>query len=180
MKINRLEAHDRLLHLKKDQSQIITQGAEDCLKRNRLSIAMQKYSPYIYIFAHARTADDGVNKRILWQPRLSRPKAQSNSYLFRVKSHTDILEICWDIPARELWHQYLEGKITENPLALWSINQYLFNKINLEYPYPDDLSEEKCKWIYETIAREIDEEVRMEKLYSIPEEFKPVISYEKI
>lgn len=34
MKIQRLEAHDRLLHFKKDQEANIFSGAEDCLKRN--------------------------------------------------------------------------------------------------------------------------------------------------
>ena len=76
MKINRLEAHDRLLHFKNDQNSTIQQGAEDCLKKNPLSLALQDHSPYIYIFAHPRTADDGVNKRLLWQPRLTKPKAQ--------------------------------------------------------------------------------------------------------
>ena len=34
MKINRLEAHDRLQYLIKDQSEVVQQGAEDCLKKN--------------------------------------------------------------------------------------------------------------------------------------------------
>lgn len=174
MKINRLETHDRLLHFKKDQVDNVTKGLEECLKHNRLSLAIQKYSPYIYIYAHARTADDGVNKRILWQPRLSKPKPQVNSFLFRAKSNTDIIEICWIIPQMELWDQYRKGNVTENETVLWSINQYLYNRKNLERPYSDDLSEEKCKWIYETIAQEIDEEIRMEKLYKTPEEFKPM------
>lgn len=176
MKLNRLETHDRLLHFKKDQGVNVAQGAEDCLKRNRLSIAMQKYSPYIYIFAHPRTADDGVTKRMLWQPRLTKPKAQSNSCLFRAKSNTDILEICWIIPARELWAQYLKGNITESEWVCWSIDKFIHDRNYLEIPFPGDLNEEKCKWIYETVAREIDEETRMEKIYHLPkedEEFTP-------
>lgn len=178
MKINRLETHDRLLHFKKNQTINVTQGIEDCLKRNRLSLAMQKYSPYIYIFSHARTADDGVNKRMLWQPRLSKPKAQTNSCLFRAKSNTNILEICWIIPQRELWGQYLRGNITECEWATWSIDKFIHDRNYLEMKYPDDLDDEKIKWIYETIAREIDEEIRMEKLYKIPDEFKPMPSAE--
>ena len=100
MKLNRLETHDRLLYYKKDQSASITQGIDDCLKRNPLSIALQRHSPYVYIFAHPRTADDGYTKRMLWQARLGKPKAQTNSYLFRAKSNADILEICWMIPPR--------------------------------------------------------------------------------
>ena len=111
MKINRLETHDRLIHFKAEQSLNIAQGANDCLTKNRLSLALQERSPYIYIFAHPRTADDGVNKRMLWQPRLTRPKAQTNSYLFRAKSHSDICEICWLLPPREMWKTYDKGTI---------------------------------------------------------------------
>ena len=105
MKVNVLEAHDRLKHLIKDQSANIFQGAEDCLKKNPLSLAIQEKSPYLYIFAHPRTADDGVNKRLFWQPRLSIPESQSNSYLFRAISHTDLIEVVWMIPPKELWGQ---------------------------------------------------------------------------
>lgn len=174
MKIKRLETHDRLVHFLKDQTINITQGIEDCLKRNRLSLAIQKYSPYVYIFAHARTADNGVDKRMLWQPRLAKPKAQTNSCLFRVKSHTDILEICWIIPPRELWGQYKKGNITEHEWVHWSIDKFIHDRSYLEMKYPDDLDDDKIKWIYETVAREIDEEIRMEKLYKTPEELKPM------
>src|SRR6188768_2538257 len=101
MKLNRLEAHDRLLHLKKDQEANIYLGAEECLKKNPDSLALQEKSPYIYIFAHPRTADDGITKVMYWQPRLSIPEAQENSYLFRVISHTDIFETIWMIPPKE-------------------------------------------------------------------------------
>ena len=76
MKLNRLETHDRLLHLKKDQEAIIFQGAQDCLKKNTDSLSMQMHSPYVYLFAHPRTAEDGVTQRLLWQPRLTKPAAQ--------------------------------------------------------------------------------------------------------
>ena len=100
MKVDRLETHDRLLHFKKDQALNIAQGAEDCLKRNPLSLAIQSRSPYVYLFAHPRTADDGFTKRMLWQPRLTRPKAQTNSYLFRAQSNSDVIEVCWLLPPR--------------------------------------------------------------------------------
>src|SRR5579863_4273753 len=98
MKINRLETHDRYQHFIKDQSETIFQGAEKCLKENPLSIAIQEKSPYIYIWAHPRTAEDGVNKRMLWQPRLSIPEPQTNSYLFRATSKTDLIEVVWILP----------------------------------------------------------------------------------
>lgn len=163
MKIHRFDAHDRLKHFVKDQSVNIWQGAEDCLKKNPLSLAMQEKCPYIYIFAHPRTADDGVNKRLLWQPRLSIPKPQTNSYLFRAISKTDIIEVCWLIPPRELWDQYKKGNVTEDNWALWSINQFQFNRKELEEAHPDDWPEEKTKLILRSIIEEHKQSLKPKK-----------------
>lgn len=152
MKVNRLETHDRLEHFKKDQAQNIWQGADDCLKRNPLSLALQDKSPYIYIFAHPRTHDDGVTKRLLWQPRLTKPPAQENSYLFRAISRTDMLEVCWLIPPKELWSQYQKGNVTEEPTVLWSINQFKHNRRDLESNEHDDLPESKVHSIYREVV----------------------------
>lgn len=151
MKINTLEAHDRLNHFKQDQWEVVSQGAEDCLKKNPDSLAIQQKCPYVYLFAHPRTADDGVTKRLLWQPRISRPKPQTNSYCFRAQSHTDIIEVCWLLPPREMWSQYEPGKVTENNLIMWSIFQFENNRAFLENPHPDDLSEERSKQIFKEI-----------------------------
>jgi hypothetical protein len=148
MKISRLETHDRLEHFIKDQSQNIWLGADECLKKNPDSLKLQEKSPYIYIFAHPRTADDGVSKRLLWQPRLTKPKAQTNSYLFRAESHTDNIEICWLLPPREMWDQYTEGKVCESNWAQWSIYQFQYKREELEKPFPDDLSEQQVKNIW--------------------------------
>jgi hypothetical protein len=169
MKINRLETHDRLLHFKKDQSDTIAQGIEECLKKNPLSLSYQQRSPYVYIFAHPRLSDDGLKTRMLWQPRLGRPKAQTNSYLFRAISNTDNMEVCWMIPPREMWNQYTKGKVTENEYVIWSIHQFQNNRAELEKPFPDDLSDERCKFIILEIAREMEENRRMTKLYTKPE-----------
>jgi hypothetical protein len=173
MKIERLEAHDRLLHLKQDQALNVAQGAEDCLKKNRLSIALQEHSPYIYLFAHPRTADDGVNKKMMWQPRLTKPKAQTNSYLFRAKSNSDEIEVCWLLPPREIWAQYQKGNVTEHQMVLWSITQFQSHRDLLEKAYPDDLNDEQIKNIYLAIGQEMDEESRIKKLYSMPESSEP-------
>ena len=147
MKISRLETHDRLLHLKKDQSQNIFKGAEDCLKKNPDSLFFQSKSDYVYLFAHPRTADDGVNKRMLWQPRLFKPKVQTNSYLFRAKSNSDIIEVCWLLPPQEMWSQYLIGNVTENELVLWSIDQYCNHRNKLQADHPEDLNDEQGRHI---------------------------------
>lgn len=171
MKLNVLEAHDRLKYLIKDQSSNIFQGAEDCLKKNPLSLAIQEKSPYVYIFAHPRTADDGVNKRLLWQPRLSIPEAQTNSYLFRAISNTDMIEVVWMLPPKELWKQYENGKVTESNWALWSINQFKSDKKVLEKPHIEDLSEDKTRLIMKQIVDEhrytIRRQKMMENLYDI-------------
>lgn len=151
MKLSRLETHDRLEYFIKDQQNLIAEGAAACLNINPDSLALQEESPYVYIFAHARTADDGLKKRMLWQPRLSKPEAQENSYLFRATSKTDILEICWTIPPRELWKQYKKGNVTENEYVIWSIDQFLNNKKQLEAPDPRDLNENLMKKIWEKI-----------------------------
>ncbi len=154
MKVNRLETHDRLQHLIKDQSQNIFQGAEDCLKKNPLSLALQEKCHYIYIFAHARTHDDGVNKVMYWDPRLSIPTPETNSYLFRAISNTDTIEVCWIIPPREMWDQYKKGNVTESNWALWSIDQFQKNRKALSNPHPDDLPEEKARFILKAVVDE--------------------------
>jgi hypothetical protein len=165
MKIDKLETHDRWQHLMKDQSVNIAQGAEDCLKRNSLSIALQERSPYIYLYAHPRTHENGYNQRMIWQPRLSKPKAEPNSYLFRAISKTDIIEICWLLPPIELWPQYRKGNITEHELVIWSIEQYYHNRKQLEAAAPDDLSDEVGAAIYEKIRAEMRHDELREKLF---------------
>lgn len=167
MKLNRLETHDRLIHFKQDQALNIAQGASDCMLKNPLSLALQQYSPYIYVFAHPRTADDGVNKRMIWQPRLTKPSMQTNSYLFRGQSGTDLLEPCWLLPPKETWAQYKKGNVTEHELVLWSIDQYLNNKADMEMPFKDDLNDEQVKNIYLRVAGEMDQDKRMKDIYKI-------------
>lgn len=153
MKLNRLETHDRLEYFKKDQAQTIFQGCDDCLKKNPDSLMLQDRSPYIYIFAHPRTHDDGVTKRMLWQPRLKKPKAEPNSYLFKARSKTDIVEVCWLIPPKELWRQFRKGNLTEEPTIVWSIDQFCYQRKKLEAPDAEDFSDEKIWAIWEEIKQ---------------------------
>ncbi len=154
MRLNRLETHDRLLHFIKDQSQGIEQGVTDCLRKNPLSLALQERSPYIYIFAHPRTHDDCITKRMYWQPRLSKPEPQSNSYLFRIESKTETIEICWMLPPWELWQQFGKGNVTENEIVVWSINEFLNEYKRMSSPDERDLSEEQCKNIMRSVIKE--------------------------
>lgn len=165
MKVNILEAHDRKQHLMKEQAINISQGVDDCLKKNPLSLELQQYSPYIYIFVHPRTMEDGATKKMYYQPRLTKPEAQTNSYLFRFKSHTDIGEICWLLPNEETWGQHKSGNVTESEIVQWSISQFKTNKASLEAPNPEDLSEERIKAIYTQIKFNEKHSNLMKKLY---------------
>jgi len=145
MKIDVLDAHDRLLHFKKDQDVNVFEGVDECLKKNKDCVSMQEYFPYVYIFAHPRTADDGVTKRMIYQPRLSKPKAQTNSYLFRALSKTDLVEVIWLLPPRELWSQYEKGKVTESEDVMVSIKNFLNYRNELEKPHKDDWTEDEIQ-----------------------------------
>lgn len=165
MKIDPLDAHDRLLHFKKEQSANLFDGVNQCLTKNKDCLSMQEYFPYIYIFAHPRTADDGVTQRMIWQPRLTMPKAQTNSYLFRAISKTDLIQIIWILPPRELWDQYQMGKVTESQDVVTSIMNFLHAREALEYPHADDWSEDRIKKKLEEIksgfSNSDDEKFRM-------------------
>ena len=145
MKLKRLETHDRLSHFKQDQADNLFQGVDDCVRRNKDCVAMQAHFPYVYIFAHPRTADDGVTKRMIYQPRLSKPAAQTNSYLFRLLSNTDVVEIIWILPPREMWGQYQKGKVTESEDVLTSIYNFIHKRKELEAPHKDDWSDERIR-----------------------------------
>lgn len=163
MKISTLDAHDRYQHVIKDQWEAISKGAEDCLLRNPYSLALQEKSPYIYMWAHARKTDDVRNERILWQARLSRPKPETNSFLFRALSKTDQIEVCWIIPKQEMWGQFEKGFVAESNLCAWSIDQYQNHYESLARPHPDDLPEEKGKKILEVVLNEHKQELRRKK-----------------
>jgi len=147
MKINRLDAHDRLLHFQKE-ADLISQGCQDCINNVPDTIKM----PF-YIFMHARTigldekasimsqnlshgiiipADQVPEKRLIFIPMPRRPKAQSNSILFRAKKGTDIVEIIWQIPTPELWDNYLQGNLFENKFICECIEAYKNNRKLLE------------------------------------------------
>ncbi len=154
MKLNVFDAHDRLKYLIKDQSANIFKGAETCLLKNPLSLAIQEKSPYLYIFAHPRTHENGVDKVMYWSPRLSIPSPATNSYLFRAVSKSDLIEIVWMIPPREHWEQYKKDNVTENNICAWSIHRFQHQRKELEKPHPKDMSEEQTRLIMKSIVDE--------------------------
>lgn len=168
MKITRSDAHDRFSHF-------INQGFDisECCQS---LIDQRPYGDHpFYIFAHARTLgmdekfklfssgryktfEEVPEKTLIWQPRLTKPKAQSNSMLFKAYPGSDNVKVLWIIPPRELWAQFQYGKMMGNETIVNSINDYLNNKQKLEAPEPDDLSDQAIDLIYKEISIEAKKE----------------------
>ncbi len=169
MKISRLDAHDRFEHFTR-QSFDIGKTCQDMIDQRPFGDV-----PF-YIFAHKReigldermsifTQDlhnsprqfkslaDVPTARLIWQPRLTKPKAQTNSMLFKAYPGNDILRIIWMIPAPELWDQYIKGNITENQTVSESIYDFQNNRKKLEEKEGDDLTEMQIDNIYREISR---------------------------
>lgn len=145
MKINRLDAHDRLGYFT-SQSFDIGNSLQQLLNS-------RPFGDYpFYVFAHARTADDGVTKRLIWQPRLTKPKSQTNSMLFKVDPKSDIVNIIWIIPPREQWYMFKKGTLTENETIANSIHEFEFHREELDKKDPEDFSDEKIDQIYKEIS----------------------------
>ena len=160
MKINILDAHDRYKHFTKQSFDI----GECCQNL----IDQRPFGEYpFYIFAHPRTDDDGIKKRMIWQPRLTKPKAQTNSMLFKAYPGKDTIKVIWIIPPREMWDQYEKDKLTENKTIAESIHDFQFNREKLEGKESDDLSDEKINSIYSEIAYEANKEKMMKRIYDV-------------
>lgn len=156
MKINRLETHDRLEHFTK-QSFDIGQCCQNLIDQKPFGMHA------FYIFAHTRTDDDGVTKRLIWQPRLTKPKSQENSMLFKAYPGSDNIKVIWMIPARELWNQYTKGLMLQNETVQNSISLYRTARHVLDLPEPDDLPD----WRIDAIYRELSQQARHKKATEI-------------
>lgn len=158
MQINRLETHDRYKSFT-SKSQNIDACCQDLINQRPFG-----NHPF-YIFAHSRTDDDGLRKRILWQPRLTRPLPQTNSMLFKGYPGTDIVKVIWIIPARELWNQYKKGNICDNEQIWNDIQTFEFKRKKLHEPEDDDLTDEQINQIYKEISQEAKRKKVMDKLW---------------
>ncbi len=147
LNINRLDAHDRLQHF--------TQAGFDIGETVESIRKSRPFGDYpFYIFAHARTDDKSLGtKRLIWQPRLTKPHAQTNSMLFKVDPKTDIVKIIWMLPERAMWPMYEKGKLTENEIVATNIYDFQHNRKHMEAKDPDDLADEVIDKIYREISR---------------------------
>ena len=148
MKLDRLETHDRFEHFTKQDFDI---GAccQEVIKNRPVEFGLRPF----YIFAHTRTDDDGIRQRLIWQPRLTRPPAQTNSMLFKAYPPGDTIKVIWIIPRRELWSNYGKGLICENKTVSESIYEFQWNRKKLEQPDEEDLDDKAVNAIYNQIAR---------------------------
>lgn len=162
MKINRLETHDRLL-LFNQQKDSIGQCCQNIINQKPFGDR-----PF-YIFAHKR--EIGMDERfslllsgqfndmseiptarIIWQPRLTKPKAQTNSMLFKGYPGTDMVKVIWIIPERELWDQYRKGNMTQSEIVVESIDAFENDRGKLEAPEADDASDVEVDDAYKNIS----------------------------
>jgi len=164
VKIERLETHDRYKHFTSKESK----QAKDIGECIQDIVNQRPFGNHpFYIFSHARTDDDGHTKRLIHQPRLTKPKAQTNSMLFRAYPGTDTIKIIWMIPARELWGQYKKGNVTQSETVAWSIKMFQHNRNELEQKEPDDLSNEMIDQIYRSIGQQARHDKHLAKIYQI-------------
>lgn len=145
MKVNILDAHDRYEHFVKQDFDI----AACC--QNLIDQRPFGEHPF-YIFAHARTDDDGVTKRLIWQPRLTKPTPQTNSMLFKAYPGSDNVKVIWMLPARELWGQYIKGNVTASQIVVDSIHAFQHNREELERKEDDDLRDDQIDAIYRHLS----------------------------
>lgn len=147
MKIHKLDAHDRLTHFT-NQTFDIGECCQDLIDKRPFGD-----HPF-YIFAHTRTEEDGVTKRLIWQPRLTKPRAETNSMLFKGYPGTDMVKVIWMIPAQEVWGQFKKGLLTQNKTVTESIYAYRHNRHLLEMKEDDDLSDTEIDEIYKELSIE--------------------------
>lgn len=177
MKITRTETHDRLLHFQ-NQANLIAKGCEDCIASRPKEFGNHPF----YIFSHKReialderiglfnddlrssilnpsyvrqysTLEQVPTARIIWSPRLTKPKAQENSMLFKAYPPGDNIKVIWMIPQKELWDQFSKGNMLENKIIVDSIHDFQFDRQKLEHIEDDDLPEEQVKRIYMEINK---------------------------
>ena len=146
IKLNLLDTHDRYEYFVKQKFDI-SECCQDLIDQRPFG------SHAFYIFAHARTADNGVDKRLIWQPRLTRPEPQTNSMLFKAYPNKgDEIKVIWMIPAKEMWSQFKRGLVSESSVIMQSIIDFRFNIEKLRMPEADDLSESEIDAIYREIS----------------------------
>ena len=126
------------------------------LFRSGLDEKIKLYSSGKYV-----TLDQVPEKTIIWQPRLTKPKAQSNSMLFKAYPGSDNIKVIWILPPKELWEQFKKGNMTENETICTSIYDFEHNREQMEAKEEDDLSDEAIDRIYKEISSSIKKDSKI-------------------
>src|SRR5215831_3730162 len=125
MKLNRLDTHDRLTQFTK-QNFDIGECCQDLIDKRPFG-----EHPF-YIYAHPRTEDDGVNKRMIWQPRLTKPKASPNSMLFKAYPGKNTIKIISMLPAGASREQLMKGHNMNNATSPSTMSSYIHKRKRLQ------------------------------------------------
>ncbi len=140
MKVDKFETHDRLLNYHEKQLDM-SDAIMDCIK----NVPDDIKGPF-YVYGHSRSVqfdekesivrlgNHAPDKRLIWIPRITKPEASPNSYLFLCKKNSDVIEIIWMIPPVELWEEYAPGKMMHNENIWISINSFKSNLDLLNAP----------------------------------------------
>ncbi len=176
MKVNILEAHDRFKEFTK-QADYISEGCQECIQNRPKEFGNCPF----YIFAHKRelAIDERIamynsdiqtslvniaylrkyrdlrqvpTARLIWSARLTKPRAQENSMLFKAYPPGDNIKVMWMIPDSALFGQYNKDDVVENHSIKESIHDFLNNKQKLEKKEEDDVSDSIVDVIYSEIA----------------------------
>lgn len=163
MNLDFFETHDRLLQFKK-QSDNISQGVVECIKNVPDSITC----PF-YVYGHSRTVENDEkvsilklgekrvpDTRIIWMPVVTKPKAAPNTYLFLSRKNSDVIEIIWMIPKKELWDQYAPGKLCHNENIWVSIQNFIHHRDKLNAPDKNGPTERDVEFFRRTIGHEAE------------------------
>lgn len=160
MKLDPKDVHDRYEYVTK-QDFDIAECCEDLLTKRPFG------DHNFYIFAHARTDDDGVTKRLIWQPRLTKPLPQSNSMLFKGNPNNGEIRICWILPPHEIWGEYKKDNMVYSDISAWSIYMYQNKYEELCQPERDDLSDAEIDSIYTELCQEAQKNKKAQKIYEL-------------
>lgn len=162
IELNALETHDRLLDFKQKNQDSVEGQIQKMIQENPFDGL-----PF-YIFAHKRTLTDTERSlhfqthnyslenipshKIVWQPRLQKPKSCLNSMLFKVDpSFPEQVKVIWILPEREQWEAHKKGKMTQDPTVVESIEAFENDRQALDHPEPDDPDDERARNIYQRL-----------------------------
>jgi len=110
---------------------------------------------HFYIFSFMKRVDDtqGI-KRMIHQPRLTKPEPVPGSTLIRVHPRNpEEAKIMWTLPNEEAFGLYKQGKIFGNEFVHECVQRYLKNPMEMCRPEPGDMLEEEIYDYYKQKAK---------------------------